>query len=206
MFEVGGTTSRCSASAAARSSRPSPGARTAAGRWPTGSSAGQGGVPAARPTCSSWRRAIRGPSTCGRLHAIPSVSSATSSLVTMRRRDKPRRRRRPHRSARRAHRAARRADERRAGGAGARHGGEPVSAPALREVSDSDGDAASRASSIDCRAGAGSVVILLTGAGVSALVREADALGRAAGLIDGLERATYLPRPETRPARSRSCR
>ena len=74
-----------------------------------------------------------------------------------------------------------------------RYGGEPVSAPAVRE-----GPIPSRepvARFIDTLAG-GRVpfVILLTGVGVTALLREADAIGRLPELLAGLERATTICR------------
>ncbi len=74
-----------------------------------------------------------------------------------------------------------------------RHGGEPVSAPALREDPIPSGDAVARFID-ELRDGRLQFVILLTGAGVSALVREADALGRLPELIAGLERATTICR------------
>jgi uroporphyrinogen-III synthase len=74
-----------------------------------------------------------------------------------------------------------------------RHGGEPVSAPALREDPIPSGDAVARFID-ELREGRIEFVILLTGVGVSALVREADALGRLPELIDGLERATTVCR------------
>src|SRR5688572_27009803 len=74
-----------------------------------------------------------------------------------------------------------------------RHGGEPVSAPALREDPIPSGDAVARFID-ELREGRLPFVILLTGAGVSALVREADALGRLPELIAGLERATTICR------------
>jgi uroporphyrinogen-III synthase len=74
-----------------------------------------------------------------------------------------------------------------------RHGGEPVSAPALREDPIPSGDAVARFID-ELRDWKLRFVILLTGAGVSALVREADALGRLPELIAGLERATTICR------------
>jgi uroporphyrinogen-III synthase len=74
-----------------------------------------------------------------------------------------------------------------------RHGGDPVSAPALREDPIPSGDAVARFID-ELRDGRVQFVILLTGAGVSALVREADALGRLPELVDGLERATTICR------------
>ena len=74
-----------------------------------------------------------------------------------------------------------------------RHGGDPVSAPALREDPIPSGDAVSHFID-ELNGGRLQFVILLTGAGVSALVREADALGRLPELIAGLERATTICR------------
>jgi uroporphyrinogen-III synthase len=74
-----------------------------------------------------------------------------------------------------------------------RHGGVPYSVPALREEA------------LDCREqvaafldrlgrGAFQVVICLTGAGITALVREAEGLGRRAELLEGLNGVTTVCR------------
>jgi uroporphyrinogen-III synthase len=74
-----------------------------------------------------------------------------------------------------------------------RYGGEPVSAPALREDPIPSGEAVGHL--IDgLREGRLQFVILLTGVGVTGLVREAEALGRLPELIAGLERATTICR------------
>jgi uroporphyrinogen-III synthase len=74
-----------------------------------------------------------------------------------------------------------------------RHGGEPVSAPALREDPIPSGAAVAKFID-DLRDWKLRFVILLTGVGVTALVREAEALGRLSELIAGLERATTICR------------
>jgi uroporphyrinogen-III synthase len=74
-----------------------------------------------------------------------------------------------------------------------RHGGEPVSAPALREDPIPSGEAVAHLID-ELREGRLQFVILLTGVGVTALVREAEALGRLPELIAGLERATTICR------------
>jgi uroporphyrinogen-III synthase len=74
-----------------------------------------------------------------------------------------------------------------------RHGGDPVSAPALREDPIPSGAAVGRLID-ELRDGRLQFVILLTGVGVTALVKEADALGRLPELIAGLERATTICR------------
>jgi len=74
-----------------------------------------------------------------------------------------------------------------------RYGGSPVSAPALREDRIPSGDAVARF--IDAlTARSLPFVILFTGAGATALMREADALGRLPELLDGLERSTTICR------------
>jgi uroporphyrinogen-III synthase len=74
-----------------------------------------------------------------------------------------------------------------------RHGGEPVSAPALREDPIPSGEAVGHLID-ELREGRLQFVLLLTGVGVTALVREAEALGRLPELIAGLERATTICR------------
>jgi uroporphyrinogen-III synthase len=74
-----------------------------------------------------------------------------------------------------------------------RFGGNPVSAPALREDPIPSGDAVARF--IDAlTARSLPFVILLTGAGVTALMREAETLGRLPELLEGLERTTTICR------------
>jgi uroporphyrinogen-III synthase len=72
-----------------------------------------------------------------------------------------------------------------------RHGGEPVSAPALREDPIPSGEAVAKFID-DLRDWKLRFVILLTGVGVTALVREAETLGSLPELIAGLERATTI--------------
>ena len=74
-----------------------------------------------------------------------------------------------------------------------RHGGEPVSAPALREDPIPSGEEVAHLID-ELREGRLQFVILLTGVGVTGLVREAEALGRLPELIAGLERATTICR------------
>lgn len=74
-----------------------------------------------------------------------------------------------------------------------RFGGVPVSAPALREDPIPSREPVARF--LDAlQAGRLPFVVLLTGAGVAALAREAEAMGRLADLIEGLERATTICR------------
>lgn len=74
-----------------------------------------------------------------------------------------------------------------------RYGGEPVSAPAVREDPIPSREPVARF--IDAlRGGRLPFVILLTGVGVTALFREADAIGRLPELLAGLERATTICR------------
>jgi uroporphyrinogen-III synthase len=74
-----------------------------------------------------------------------------------------------------------------------RYNGTPISAPALREDPIPSGDAV--AHFIDAlTARSLPFVIFLTGSGATALIREADALGRLPELLDGLERATTICR------------
>ena len=77
-----------------------------------------------------------------------------------------------------------------------RHGGEPVSAPALREDPIPSGEAVGKFID-DLRDWKLRFVILLTGVGVTGLVREAEALGRLPELIAGLERAVTICRGPT---------
>jgi uroporphyrinogen-III synthase len=73
-----------------------------------------------------------------------------------------------------------------------RHGGEPVCAPAMREVERDF--AAEGAVAIDAVARGGAVVVLATGVGLHRWLTVADALGRGAELRDGLARATVVCR------------
>jgi uroporphyrinogen-III synthase len=74
-----------------------------------------------------------------------------------------------------------------------RFGGEPVSAPALREDPLPSGDAVGRFIDL-LSARSLPFVVFLTGAGASALIGEAQALGREEELLEGLERATTICR------------
>jgi uroporphyrinogen-III synthase len=74
-----------------------------------------------------------------------------------------------------------------------RWGGEPVSAPALREDPLPSGEAVSRFIDL-LTARQLPFVLFLTGAGASALIREAHGLGRQQELLDGLERSTTICR------------
>jgi uroporphyrinogen-III synthase len=74
-----------------------------------------------------------------------------------------------------------------------RFGGEPVSAPALREDPVPSGEAVGRFIDL-LTARSLPFVLFLTGAGASALIREAHALGRQQELLDGLERSTTICR------------
>ncbi len=74
-----------------------------------------------------------------------------------------------------------------------RWGGEPVSAPALREDPLPSGDAVGRFIDL-LTARQLPFVLFLTGAGASALIREAHLLGRQQELLDGLERSTTICR------------
>lgn len=74
-----------------------------------------------------------------------------------------------------------------------RFGGEPVSAPALREDPLPSGDAVARFIDL-LTARSLPFVVFLTGAGAQALIREAEALGRQQELLDGLERSTTICR------------
>src|SRR5215470_12481490 len=74
-----------------------------------------------------------------------------------------------------------------------RFGGEPVSAPALREDPVPSGEAVARFIDL-LTARSLPFVLFLTGAGASALIREAHALGRQQELLDGLERSTTICR------------
>jgi uroporphyrinogen-III synthase len=73
-----------------------------------------------------------------------------------------------------------------------RHGGEPVCAPALREVERDFGDELTTA----CRSVAWerAIVVLTTGTGLERVLRVAGALGQAQALRAGLERATIVCR------------
>jgi uroporphyrinogen-III synthase len=74
-----------------------------------------------------------------------------------------------------------------------RFGGDPVSAPALREDPIPSGPAV--AAFIDLlTARRLPFVLFLTGSGAAALIKEAEALGRLPELIDGLEHATTICR------------
>jgi uroporphyrinogen-III synthase len=74
-----------------------------------------------------------------------------------------------------------------------RFGGDPISAPALHEDPIPSGDAV--AAFIDqLTARSLPFVVFLTGAGATALIREAETLGRLSELIDGLEHATTICR------------
>lgn len=74
-----------------------------------------------------------------------------------------------------------------------RHGGEPMNAPAVREVETLD-EGAVRAFIDGVSAGRITVVVFLTGVGASALFREAERLGRGAALLEGLRAATTVCR------------
>lgn len=74
-----------------------------------------------------------------------------------------------------------------------RHGGEPVRAPAVREVPTVD-DAAVRAFVAGLSSGHIAVVLFLTGVGASSLVQEAERLGLKWALLNGLRRATTVCR------------
>jgi uroporphyrinogen-III synthase len=73
-----------------------------------------------------------------------------------------------------------------------RHGGEPVSVPALREVETDCAEAAGKA--IDAAGRAGAVVALATGVGFARLLAVADAAGRGAELREALRTATVVCR------------
>lgn len=74
-----------------------------------------------------------------------------------------------------------------------RHGGEPVNAPAVREVPTVD-EGAVRAFVDGVSAGRIGVVVFLTGVGVSVLWQEAERLALGGPLLDGLRRATTVCR------------
>jgi len=74
-----------------------------------------------------------------------------------------------------------------------RFGGEPISAPALREDPLPAGDSVARFIDL-LSARSLPFVLFLTGAGASALIREANTLGRQQELLDGLERSTTICR------------
>jgi uroporphyrinogen-III synthase len=74
-----------------------------------------------------------------------------------------------------------------------RHGGVPVAAPALREEPFPAGPAVA-AFLDELSAGLIGLVVWQTGVGVAAVFREADALGRAGELRDGLARVRMLSR------------
>ena len=74
-----------------------------------------------------------------------------------------------------------------------RHGGEPVAAPALREEPFPAGPAVA-AFLDELSAGRIGLVVWQTGAGVTAVFREAEAQGRGAELRDGLGRVRMLSR------------
>ncbi len=74
-----------------------------------------------------------------------------------------------------------------------RFGGDPVSAPALHEDPIPSGDAVARFIDL-LSARSLPFVLFMTGAGATALMREAEALGRQAELLDGLQRSTTICR------------
>lgn len=74
-----------------------------------------------------------------------------------------------------------------------RHGGTPRSVPALREVArDSQAEVATFLTRL--QSGALQVVVCLTGVGVAALCREAEALGRLPALVEALRQVTVVCR------------
>ena len=73
-----------------------------------------------------------------------------------------------------------------------RHGGEPVCAPALREVERDCADQARPA--VDAAARTGAVVVLATGVGLARWLKVADAIGRGPDLRAALGQATVVCR------------
>lgn len=74
-----------------------------------------------------------------------------------------------------------------------RHGGEPYSVPAMREVTQASGEQVARLlTRLD--SGAVQIVVCLTGVGVMALVREAERLHRLPVLLDRLKTVTTVCR------------
>ena len=74
-----------------------------------------------------------------------------------------------------------------------RYGGRPYSVPALREAPVPDAGAMEPFLNALCD-GRFSLVVFLTGAGVTALLREAERLGRSADTLDGLRRTAIACR------------